>query len=464
MIDAPPAPVVADPAADPDRPGWSSRARLGDVSVVFVLAYWATHLTWGSGGREPHRLSYLAALLLVAFAVVRPWRSVGRGLLLWANALGLAAGLVVLTAPTGLEGRHEAASYVVTGQLVVLLAAWAKDPLRRLAVLVAVMLFGIGQLSMGWLAWWGSGDPTSPFLGTFFWHNQAGTSLAVAALVAYGCLLLLDGPLRLLAWVVAPLAAAGTVFSTSRASMGGLVLGLALVLGLGVWLRRWRASLRVLIAAAAGWLTSLVLVSPVFFASVDSAGGASPLAGTAARGAAEPLSGNTEARLYSWDLAVEVFREWPLTGAGFHGFKSASSQVVGEPQQFAHAHNGFLQAAADGGLVLALPLWIGAIALAAIVVRRLLHEGKALDPSLMISTPVLLLLVLHAGMDFDWSYPALACATGVVAALFVARSTRTEPSRLSQAAAVSGLALLVLAVVGAWSGGMDLNATVGGGA
>ncbi|MDP3711829.1 MAG: O-antigen ligase family protein [Mycobacteriales bacterium] len=460
MIDAPPAPTVVDAVP---RPRPAARERLGDAAVGAVLAYWATYLTWGTGGREPHRLSYLAALVLVAFAVVQPWRSVSPRLLLWANALGLAAGLVVLTAPTGLEGRDEAASYAIVGQLVVLVAAWAKDPIRRLAVVAAVLVFGILQLSMGWLAWWGGADPSNPFIGTFYWHNQAGIALAAAAVAAYGCLLLLDGPLRTLSWVVAPLAAAGTVVSTSRASMGGLVLGLVVVLALGAWQRAWRASARVLVAAAAGWVTSLVLVSPVFFASADG-GGVSPLAGTSARGAAEPLSGNTDARLYSWDLAVDVFREWPLTGAGFHGFKSASSQLVGEPQQFAHSHNGFLQAAADGGLALALPVWIGALAFAWIVLRRVVREGRALEPALLVALPVLGLLVLHAGMDFDWSYPALACATGLVAAIFLTAPSVDESTHSRRAGAAVALTLLVLAAVGAWGGGLDLNATVGGGA
>lgn len=434
-----------------------------DLAVGVTLVVWATWVTAGTGGREPHRLTVLALLVLVSALLVRPWRTLPRTALVLGNGIGVAAAGVVLTAPTGFAGADEAASYVVFGQLVLVLLAWAVDTARRLALLLALLLLGVMQVAMGWLAYWGGEDATRPFQGTFFWHNPVGISLAVGAAVALVVLLTQPSPWSLLGWFAAPLTGAVCLLTTSRASALLLGGGAVVVLGLAVLQRRWLDAAKVGVVAVLTWATSLLLVGPVFFA--DAQGGASPLAGTAARAAAEPLEGNTEYRLVTWQLAVDVFREWPLTGAGFHGFKSAATQVSGEPQVVAHSHNGFLQTAADGGLLLALPFWAGALLVAYAVVRRL-RSTRSQDPLVIGGALALLLLVLHGGMDFDWSYPSLLAALGVAVAAALGgslarRAPDPGPARELVVAAVC-VGLLVAAAFGAWDGGLDLNTPVGG--
>ena len=154
--------------------------------------------------------------------------------LLVGTGLGLAALVVVLTAPTGLAGRHEAASYVFAGQLGLVVLAWATDHVRRTLLLLTVLAAGGLQFAHGWLPWWGLQDQGRLFQGTFYWHNQAGIFLAAGALVGYVVVLANRRPLVPLAWVVAPLCTAGVVYTTSRGSQLGVVLGLVLLAGVAL--------------------------------------------------------------------------------------------------------------------------------------------------------------------------------------------------------------------------------------
>jgi O-antigen ligase len=458
---APPAPERATSATAGERAVGPGRQRAGDLLVGATLLVWATWLTAGTGGREPHRLSVVAVLVLASALVVPPWRVLPRTALVLGHGLGLAAFGVVAIAPTGWEGADAAASYAVLGQLVMVLLAWAVDPLRRQLLLLSLLLFGALQLPLGWLSYWGGGDPARPFQGTFYWHNQVGVALAVGAVLGVWAVNALDRPWRLLAWFGGPLAGAGCLLTTSRASVGLMGLGVVSLAALALARRRWLDLARVASGAAAIWVVSLGLVSPFFF---PDAGGASPLDGADARGEAEPLQGNTAYRLVTWRLAVDVFREWPLTGTGFHGFKSAASQVSGEPQIVHHSHNGFLQAAADGGLLLALPFWSGALLVAFVLLRRLAATRLA-DAGAVGSGLALGVLVLHGGMDFDWSYPALLLALGVALAAGVAQPGAPAAAGARSAAVPQALlcaSLLVLAAAGAWGGGLDLNTSVGG--
>jgi O-antigen ligase len=405
-----------------------------------MLITWATWLTWGTG----------------------PWRVLPRFALLLGNSLGVAAAVVVLTAPTGWAGRDEAASYAVVGQVFLVLAAWASDDIRRWALLGALVAFGVLQFTKGWLQWWGGGDPAQPFVGTFYWHNQSGICLAVASVLAALLVVARRRPWAHLGWVAAPICAAGTLFSTSRASQLVVVLGISLLALWAVVVRSARAWWpRLAALGALSFVTSVVLVGPPFFAGTGD-GPKTPFAGTAARGAQQPLSGNTSYRLETWEHAVLVFREFPVTGTGFGGFKSAATLVTGEPQRVHHSHNAFLQAAADGGLVLAVPLWVAAAALSVVVLRRVCVSRGLLPLPLAGGALALLLLVLHSGMDFDWSYPALFVAAAVAAAAAWQPGPASAGGRARLIAAACGTALIVGAVLAAWGGGMDLNTRLDG--
>jgi hypothetical protein len=141
------------------------RDRAASAAVILMLAWWASYLLWGTGGREPHVLSVSCGLLLVSTLLVQPWRVLGPRTMLLGCSIGVAAFLVVLTAPTGWAGAHEAASYTHAGLLGVVVLAWARTAPRRLVLHVTVIAAAGLQFSQGWLAWWGNGDQTELFRG-----------------------------------------------------------------------------------------------------------------------------------------------------------------------------------------------------------------------------------------------------------------------------------------------------------
>lgn len=426
--------------------------------TLVTLLYWATGLTWGFGGRSPHVLSYAAVLLILALAAVRPWNVLPRLAIGLSVGLGLAAFGVVATAPTGWEGAPDAASYAFAGLLYLLVAGWARDGSRIAIVLTLVPAAGGMQFAKGWLAWWGSGTSMTLFQGTFYWHNQVGIFLAAGAVAGFAVAAHSLRPAAAIGWVLAPLAAAGVVFSTSRGSQIALALG---VLGLvGVALAsadRWCVLPRLLALSGLSVGVSVLLSGPPFFAERLSA-----VAGTAAR--SKSLSGNGVQRLEDWRRAGEIFQEWPLSGAGFHSFDSATSLVTDrrDGAVTAFAHNGFLQAAADGGLLLAMPLWGAVLLLFAVGVRRLPAALRAAKHAQVAAVVVLTVLLLHSGMDFDWDYPSLLAMAAIVAAVATGPLTpgRRLSPRGSQVCLVVTAALLALSAVAAWGGGLDLNAVV----
>ncbi|MGZ5417848.1 MAG: O-antigen ligase family protein [Nocardioides sp.] len=440
--------------------GAAVRAHAPSVAVTATLAWWATYLVWGTGGREPHLLSVGIALLLAGALLVRPWRTLPLPALVLGNGVGLAALVVVLTAPTGFAGLPEAASYAYAGQLGLVVLAWATTTHRRFLVLGTILVAGALEFSEGWLAWWGLQDQTKLFQGTFYWHNQAGIFLAAGALLAFALVASAQRPLHLLGWVVGPLCTAGVVYTTSRGSQLGLALGVLVLLALSFRVRGNRAAPpRLLGVAGLAWGVTNVLTGPPFFSERVSA-----TAATAAR--SESFFSNGVQRFEDWRRAVAIFGEWPLTGAGFYSYDSATMAVTTKRDgvSTAFAHNGFLQALSDGGLVLALPLFLAVAAVLLVGTRAVpsaLRAGELVQPGALVTFVV---LMLHCGMDFDWTYPSLlslAALTGVLALPptgDVAGDVRPRSRRVATVCVALTVLLLAASAAGAWGGGLDLNA------
>jgi len=120
----------------------------------------------------------------------------------------------------------------------------------------------------------------------------------------------------------------------------------------------------------------------------------------------------------------------------------------------------------DGGLVLALPLFVaiaGTLLVGARALPSALRSGDLVQAGSWVS---FLVLLLHSGMDFDWTYPSLLSLTALVGVLALPRdrvssdSSRDRSSRGRRALAVLAVVLLVAAGVGAWDGGLDLNTAI----
>jgi O-antigen ligase len=183
-------------------------------------------------------------------------------------------------------------------------------------------------------------------------------------------------------------------------------------------------------AAIAGASTWLVAGPPLFSHR------GSPTAAVAARAAGQSLGQNGGYRLQFWHEALRVFRLHPLTGGGYKSMVALSAGHV--PHGWAlspYAHNGYLQALSDGGLLLGVPFVLGLLLVAIACLRSisgLVRSGER--PVEAIVAVALLAALAHALVDFDWSYPANLGLTAILAGIVVAGWVRRAGSGSAPAA------------------------------
>lgn len=425
---------------DGDRARTSPGGHLATATVVLALLGWAVPLTHGSGGRDPWALGLALVLLAPALLATRPWRVLPGWQLLLAVTPGLVAISVCLTAPTGWDGLDEVATLVYAGLLAVVVRAWATSRWRRHALLAVLALVGLEQFYQSYVPWWGGGNVYRLMVGTFFWHNQfsafmVGTGVLAGVLAVRG-----HGALRIVGWVTAPWCFAGLLFAGSRAGLATFLVVWLVVVVLAFVDRRGRVAVLALVAVALGLAT--LLASPLL---MEDSG--SPFATLQGRESQESVEGNGKARLAFWEVAVDLGAEHPLTGAGFDSFGGASVRLPEGVTAATHVHNGYLQAFSDGGgpLLAALALATGIPLLAGL--RAIASRSRRRDDEVLaIGVPLAMLaLILHSGVDFDWSYPSLLA---ILAGLVVPGRERAAPPGTvwPRAAAIVAVALLLVSV------------------
>ena len=144
------------------------------------------------------------------------------------------------------------------------------------------------------------------------------------------------------------------LMTQSRSGLGGMVVAMGLA---AIVAGRRRASTRARLAVAGG--IAALMVGLVAWGGADVA--------TRAGG-----SGFTELRPRIWRDTLAVIRDFPLTGTGLNTFGTAmrSYQTWTRDLQVREAHNDYLQIAAEGGLLLAVPAALAFAALARAIWRR----------------------------------------------------------------------------------------------
>lgn len=424
----------------PALPPWRSVGPL--LGVLLLVGVWAIPVTHAAGGRDGWVLTLGLVSALAALLLVRPWRALGPAHLLLPLAPALAALVVCLTSLTRWDGADETATLAYAGVSYLVVRAYARDAARRAGVLVALAVVGLDQFAQAYLPWWGRGDVTAKMVGTFYWHNQFGAFLAATGIVAAVLAVRGSGVARLAGWLVAPWCVAGLLFSASRGSLLIAVLAWAVVVTLSLCDRRGR--LAAMGVVAAGFAVAWLLSGPWLMEQSGSVGST-----VAAREAEQSVSGNGQARLYLWQAALHTGAQRPLTGLGFDSFGGAGSAwmpLAGRPSTY--AHNGFLQAWSDGGLLLAAavaavtaPLvWCSLVALW----RR--RTGTRGTDVAAVAAPVGVgVLLLHSAIDFDWAYPSLLLLLAILAALVPLTPRRprgARPGHTLAAALVVGLLLV----------------------
>jgi O-antigen ligase len=422
--------LAAPPVSSPTAAAVAVPKRiLPGILVGFAVAYVTMPFAHATGGREPWSLAKAAIVVAVALIAAKPWRELRTGVLVLALAVSLAALAVCLvTAPGWFDGSR-AASYALAATTFVAVASYARSVRRANWIAAIVATAGAMQFCWSFVAWWGGRDQRVPMVGTFYWHNQFAAFLLAPALIGLALIVRHRSPWRLVGWVVAPLAVAGIVHSTSR---GGMAIVVAGWLAIGVLSARVRPNRRAFVRwVAASVLAAGVTVAvsgPPFFSS-----SASPLSATQARtSSGETADANSAYRVHMWRESVTVFEHHPIAGVGYGGLMSAAGKLT--PASWPRsplAHDDYLQALAEGGLLLGLPFLLacGAIGFGLVRVARSRVRSRVVDVRTGVVVAAVALMA-HAAIDFDWTFPALFCLAAVVAALAVAPVLRrpAEPA------------------------------------
>jgi O-antigen ligase len=428
---------------DGDHARSSREGHVATATVALALLGWAIPLTHGSGGRDPWVLGLALLAMAPSLLATRPWRALPTWQLLLAVTPGLVAVGVCVTAPTRWDGLDEMATLVYAGLLAVVVRAWAKTRSRQHALLGVLAVVGLEQFFQSYLPWWGGGSVYRLMVGTFYWHNQFSAFMVAAGVLAGVLAVRGDGALRIVGWVTAPWCLAGLLFAGSRAGLATFLVVWLVVVVLAFVDRRGRVAVLAMVAVALGLAT--FLASPLM---MEESG--NPLATLQSREAAESAEGNGRARLEYWKLATELGAEHPLTGAGFDSFGGASARLAEGITGVTHVHNGYLQAFSDGGgpLLAALALATGVPLIAGL--RALVTASRRRDDDVLtLGVPLAMLgLILHSGVDFDWSYPSLLAFLAILAGLVVpAGRTPDCPTGVwPRAVAVVAVALLLVSV------------------
>ena len=437
-----------------------ARTYAGPAAVIVAAAWWLVEVTRSWAGRDAPSVAVGAILLAIAVILARPDRVLPRPIVILATALSVGAFVVPLASDTGWAGAPDAAIYTCGAWLAVTVAAVVVTrPEPRLWLLIVVASSAPIEFMSGWLGWWGGEDPARPMVGTFYWHNPYAAFLIPGGLVGLAFWIWRERLFALLGLLAFTFAAVGIVYSTSRAGLAIFVLGVVLVAALvAVRPERWRGLRQFVLAGIVATAATFFVAGPPFFPHR-----ASPLAAEHARAATQSLSTNTTQRFDFWRQAWAVFVHHPIAGGGYKSLVAQSAGVVpGDMPISAYAHNGFLQALGEGGLVLAIPFLLAAVALAVIALRCLFRGlvRQDLPPEVAVIAVALGCVMLHAGDDFDWSYAADFAMASILAGLLVgawvadqaAPVVRADkPSRNSQLA-LAGCVLVGVALLGvsAW--------------
>jgi O-antigen ligase len=364
------------------------------------------------GGRQTSTVVWMVLACLPALLLTTPWRWVPSTLLLLLAAVPTAAIVVCYLTPTKFAYSRDLIVFAYGAVLATVAASYVRTPARRAALVLFVCGLGFYDYLEGFSAWRFHDDPGHPMVGTFYQQDMFGAFCCAVALVAGTLAVLGRSPWRWVGWVVAPIAVSGTVLSTGRAPQALLIVGVLTLLGICLTGERRAqrvAALAGLIAVSIGLL--FLLTGPLLFP--HSSG--SPISGTTRRAGSDSLGSSSSIRQAYWRAAVREFADAPFAGEGLGAFgltffDRAPLGAFGSR----YAHNGFLQAFAEGGLLLGLPLLLLGLLTVVAGLRALPQRGPLHSPWRAAAALGALALLGHSLVDFDWTFPVLA---GLLAAL-----------------------------------------------
>lgn len=418
------------------------RRAVPTVATAAVLVWAATGLVRGSGGRDVNALAVGLVLLAVALTAVRPWRYLPMPVLAVPAALSVGALLVLPVGHVGRAGAVAAGAYVLAAGVVVLVGTWASSSSRADVLAAAICFAGLLEVCWAFPAWWAGGlSAPGPMVGTFYWWNPYAAYLLAPALL--GLNLAVSGPRwAAVGWLTTPFAVAGIAFSSSRATLACLVIGWAIlstVLVIGSP-RRLATLVRVALVSVLSATAMFVLTSPLVFHGGTSAFGAS----VSRASGGQTVSADGAYRLAFWRQAFAAFRDHPATGAGY-GRILTSTKSSSSTAYSPLAHNGFLQALGEGGLLLGVPMALALLGAVYVLLRALLRARSGVPFAASVAG---LGLLAHGLVDTDWTYAADAVALAVCVGIAgAARWHETPRERIPRSSRVAAVVLIAAALV-----------------
>lgn len=428
---------------------WLLLDSIGLAAALLGLGYALLH----SGGRDAGAATVATVLALPAVFLGRAWRRAAPIELAACAAIPLAAILVPLMTPLALSNVADLNVYFYAPVLYLGLRGYVIDSKRRRLLMIGLLILGVFEIAQILPAWRGHNSTTAQVIGTFFWHNAFGAFSASIATFALAVAVWSDGPERLFSAIVAATFLATTVLSTSRASELLLALAVACLVAVTAIRRdaRSAATLGVVLLAGFG-------VFHLFTDLVAGPGGALTHAVTAPD---RNFGGSEASRLYWWTSALKLFATSPIASHGFGSFALLGPHYAPTTAPWSRwAHSGPLQALADGGLLLGLPVLAitGAMALAFIrVVGRAARQGARVNGVRLGAAVGGLVLLAHACLDFDWQYPVLFALPGVMLVLVLPAHDVSDREHTSirrnarlRLPAVALVTLVAASSVGAW--------------
>jgi O-antigen ligase len=314
--------------------------------------------------------------------------------------------------------------------------------LAILAIITGYAVFGIAQELAGWRLS-GSDAYRANVVATFVNRNHFATYANLGLLVALGLMLepLLRGDVAreeclgariapaiamvfeerrypLMAAVVILLAVIGSASRGGLLSLIGASLFLLAIVFLVSRIRRGTKLLMLAVTFGSGgllvWVTGdILLVRLQAMLAVDTLG-------------------EVDARIAAWAMTLQAIAERPLLGYG-HGayqelFFLSHDPELGLAGVFDHAHNDYLQAAAELGLPAAGALWLALLMLWGLCLRGAVTQQQRRLYSLVASAAGVL-VALHAVTDFSFLMPAVALTFAAILGIGCAQSRTTMAAR-----------------------------------
>jgi O-antigen ligase len=149
-----------------------------------------------------------------------------------------------------------------------------------------------------------------------------------------------------------------------------------------------------------------------------------------------PIPSAVGGRTGAWKDTVEIIRDFPLTGAGLNSYGSAMTLYQSDSREmhFQEAHNDYLQLAAEGGVLVGIPV-LAAIGIFVRDVRRRFREAPKDGTTYWLrvgSVVGLIAIALQSLVEFSLQMPGNAAMFALLAAVALHRSPNLRLSHADQ--------------------------------